>query len=141
MTELIVKGEGAEAQGQLSRHDSDFDRVWAERTLMLTSPLRRRSLVTNVHRQAHLPWAECRGGRSRSRDKTRNSLFPWEARRAIRKDSSNSPRSRDFVHESRAKCFARVKSLKSLQGRSYAYFKDEETEAQRDQRTCPRSHK
>lgn len=84
MTELIVKGERAEAaaslQGQLSRHDSDFDRVWAERTLMLTSPLRRRSLVTNVHHQAHLPWAECRGGQSRRRGKTRNSLFPWEAR-------------------------------------------------------------
>lgn len=83
MTELIVEGEGAEAvaslQGQPSSHDSDFGRVWAERTLTLTSPLRRRSLVTNVHPWANLPWAESRGGQSR-RDKTRNSLFPWEAR-------------------------------------------------------------
>ena len=84
MTELTVKGEGAEAgaslQGQLSRHDSNFERAWAERTLMLTSPLSLRSLVTNIHHQEHLPWAECCGGQSRRRDKTGNSLFPWEAR-------------------------------------------------------------
>ena len=84
MTELVVKGEGAEAEaslrGQLSRHDSDFERAWAERTVMLTSPLRMRNLVTNLHHQAHLPWAACPGGWSRRRDETRNSLFHWEAR-------------------------------------------------------------
>lgn len=77
MTEVIVKGEWAEAEENLSlgkavRHDSDFKGAWAEGNTRL------KNLVTKLHPQAHLPWAECPGCQEQRKRQDRNSLFHWE---------------------------------------------------------------
>lgn len=130
MSELIVKGEGAEAQGSISlgtvveawvrfwrrlgREEHSFSLpLWGWGIWWLTSITR------------HIcPGLNAPGGRSKGRDKEL-SISPGRQEMPIPNDNTNSWHYQGLVHESRAKRSACVNSFNLCPNPTmYAYFKD-----------------